>query len=59
LLYVSVEDARTRALKAGASFKLIALPETVAEAIDPFEFKPDEMRGLFQAGKEIGADPSS
>lgn len=58
LLYVSVEDARTRTLRAGGRFRLVALPETIAEAADPFEFKPHEMRGLFEIGKQIGTDAS-
>lgn len=55
LLYSSVREAEVKALRAGAQFRLIALPETSAEAADPFDFKPDEMRTLFERGREMGA----
>lgn len=54
LLYTSVLEAGTKAARAGAKFRLIALPETVPEAADPFRFSPDEMRTLFEAGREAG-----
>jgi len=37
-------------------FRLVALPDTIAEAVNPFEFKPDEMRGLFEVGRQVGSD---
>lgn len=55
LLYSSVREAEVKALRAGAQFHLIALPETTAEAADPFEFRPEEMRLLFERGRELGA----
>lgn len=51
LLYASVREAETKSRQAGARFHLIALPDTVPEAINPFEFKPDEMRELYEAGR--------
>lgn len=54
LLYSSVREAEVKALRAGAQFHLIALPETSAEAADPFDFKPNEMRTLFERGRELG-----
>lgn len=54
LLYASVRDAETKTRQAGARFHLIALPDTVPEAVNPFDFKPDEMRGLYEAGRETG-----
>lgn len=56
LLYTSVREAEVKALRAGAQFRLIALPDTSAEAADPFDFKPDEMRTLFERGRELGAE---
>lgn len=56
LLYASVREAETRTRQAGARFHLIALPDTVPEAINPFEFKPDEMRELYEAGRRAGLD---
>lgn len=54
LLYASVREAETKALRAGARFHLIALPDTVPEAANPFDFKPNEMRALYEAGRETG-----
>jgi predicted acylesterase/phospholipase RssA len=54
LLYASVREAETKTRQAGARFHLIALPGTVPEAVNPFDFKPDEMRGLYEAGRETG-----
>jgi len=54
LLYSSVREAETKTRQAGARFHLIALPETVPEAVNPFDFKPEEMRGLYEAGRETG-----
>lgn len=54
LLYVSVREAETKTRQVGARFHLIALPDTVPEAVNPFDFKPDEMRGLYEAGRETG-----
>jgi predicted acylesterase/phospholipase RssA len=54
LMYASVREAEAKARHAGARFHLIALPETVPEAANPFDFKPDEMRGLYDAGRETG-----
>jgi len=56
LLYASVQEAETKTRQAGAHFYLIALPDTVPEATNPFEFKPDEMRELYEAGQRIGFD---
>jgi predicted acylesterase/phospholipase RssA len=56
LLYASVRDAETRTRQARARFHLIALPDTVPEATNPFEFKPDELRGLYEAGRRAGLD---
>lgn len=55
LLYSSVREAESKAAQAGARFRLIALPEAVPEATDPFRFSPDEMRALFDAGRAVGA----
>lgn len=55
LLYTSVREAEAKALRAGARFRLIALPDTIAEAANPFDFKPDEMRILFESGREVGS----
>ncbi|HEV7327762.1 MAG TPA: patatin-like phospholipase family protein [Bosea sp. (in: a-proteobacteria)] len=54
LLYSSVNEARGKAVAAGAQFRLIALPETVPEASDPLRFDPNEMRPLFEAGQAAG-----
>lgn len=55
LLYNSVREAEGKAAKAGAQFQLIALPVTTPEAVDPFEFKPIEMKSLFETGRSVGA----
>lgn len=54
LLYVSVQEARTETRQAGARFHLIALPDTVPEAVNPFAFRPEEMQGLYEAGLRSG-----
>jgi predicted acylesterase/phospholipase RssA len=54
LLYISVREAEAKTLRAGARFHLIALPDTIAEAANPFDFKPEEMRGLYEAGRKTG-----
>lgn len=54
LLYASVREAEAKSRQAGARFHLIALPDTVPEAVNPLDFKPDEMRGLYAAGREAG-----
>jgi predicted acylesterase/phospholipase RssA len=54
LLYASVREAEVRSLRAGAKFHLVALPDTVPEAANPFDFRPQEMRSLYQAGRGIG-----
>lgn len=54
LLYSSVREAEARTLRAGARFHLIALPDTVPEAANPFDFRPEEMRTLYEAGRETG-----
>lgn len=54
LLYSSVREAETMTRQAGGRFHLIALPETVAEAANPLDFKPEEMRILYEAGREVG-----
>lgn len=54
LLYASVREAETKTRQVGARFHLIALPDTVPEATNPFEFKPDEMMGLYEAGRRTG-----
>lgn len=56
LLYVSVQEAETETRQAGARFHLIALPETVPEAVNPFAFRPQEMQGLYEAGYQSGSD---
>lgn len=56
LLYASVREAETKTRHAGGRFYLIALPDTVPEATNPFEFKPDEMGELYEAGQRIGLD---
>lgn len=58
LLYSSVREAETRTLRAGAHFRLIALPDSTPEAADPFVFNPDEMRGLYDKGRELGSQIS-
>lgn len=55
LLYTSVREAEAKAARAGARFRLVALPEAIPEAADPFQFRPEEMRVLFEAGREAGA----
>lgn len=54
LMYASVRDAEARTRQAGARFHLIALPETVPEAVNPLDFKPEEMLGLYEAGRDTG-----
>lgn len=56
LLYASVQEAETKTRQAGGRLQLIALPDTVPEAVNPFEFKPDEMMELYEAGERIGLD---
>lgn len=55
LLYSSVREAEQKAAQAGARFQLIALPESIPEAVDPFQFQPAEMKSLFEAGRATGA----
>lgn len=55
LLYSSVREAEAKAAQTGARFQLIALPETTPEAVDPFQFRPTEMKSLFETGRAIGA----
>ena len=55
LLYSSVREAEQKATQAGARFQLIALPDSVPEAVDPFQFQPTEMKSLFETGRAIGA----
>lgn len=52
LLYTSVREAEARAARAGARFRLVALPDAIPEAADPFQFRPEEMRVLFEVGRE-------
>lgn len=54
LLYTSVQDAEAKARRAGARFHLVALPTSVPEAVDPLDFRPDELRSLYEAGRTIG-----
>jgi predicted acylesterase/phospholipase RssA len=54
LMYTSVREAEAKSRQAGARFHLIALPDSVPEAADPFDFKPEEMRGLYEVGRNIG-----
>jgi predicted acylesterase/phospholipase RssA len=56
LLYASVRDAETKTRQVGARFHVIALPDTVPEAKNPFEFNREEMRELYEAGLRIGLD---
>ncbi|QSZ57737.1 patatin-like phospholipase family protein [Rhizobium sp. ZX09] len=56
LLYVSVQEAQTKTRQAGARFHLIALPDVVPEAANPFAFKPAEMQGLYAMGRQRGFD---
>lgn len=55
LLYSSVREAETKARQAGARFHLIALPTNVPEAVNPLDFKPEEMGALYEAGRRLGA----
>ncbi len=55
LLYSSVREAEARARQAGARFHLIALPTEVPEAVNPLDFKPEEMRALHEAGRQLAA----
>ncbi len=54
LMYASVREAEAKTRQAGARFHLIALPETVPEAANPLDFKPEEMLGLYEAGRDTG-----
>lgn len=54
LMYASAREAEARTRQAGARFHLIALPETVPEALNPLDFKPEEMLGLYEAGRDTG-----
>lgn len=55
LLYSSVREAEMKASEAGARFHLVALPETTAEAANPFAFDPEEMTRLYRVGYQAGA----
>jgi predicted acylesterase/phospholipase RssA len=52
LMYASVREAEARTRQAGARFHLIALPQSVPEAVNPLDFKPEEMLGLYEAGRD-------
>ncbi len=54
LVYTSVQDAEAKARRAGARFHLVALPTSVPEAVDPLDFRPDELRGLYETGRATG-----
>ena len=51
---VSGREAEAKTRQAGARFDLVALPETVPEAANPLDFKPEEMLGLYEAGRDTG-----
>lgn len=55
LLHVSVQEAGAMTVRTGAHFHLIALPVTIPEAVNPFEFRPSEMKSLFETGWAVGA----
>lgn len=54
LMYASIREAEARTRQTGARFHLIALPETMPEAANPLDFKPEEMLGLYEAGRDAG-----
>lgn len=57
LLHGAVERADLLARRKGMAFRLQRLPDSVAEAKNPFVFDPVEMRGLFEEGLARGRDP--
>lgn len=59
LSFSAVERAATLARDEGATFRLQRMPNELSEAANPFAFEPTEMRGLFEAGRKRGEDPSS
>lgn len=54
LLYTSVQEAEGRARRAGGRFHLVSLPTSVPEAANPLDFRPEELRGLYETGRTIG-----
>ncbi len=53
MLSLSSDQARSLASKDNASFKLVSLPVSVPEAVDPFAFDPTEMKNLFESGRQL------
>jgi predicted acylesterase/phospholipase RssA len=53
LMFISVEQARTIAMKRRAAFSVISLPVSSPEARDPFDFNPDEMKRIFAVGANL------
>lgn len=54
LLYITIVATHAQIERAGAQFRLAALPTHVPEAASPFAFAPDEMRTLYEVGWRIG-----
>lgn len=54
LLYTTIVATHAQIERAGARFRLAALPTHVPEAASPFAFDPQEMRTLYEVGWEIG-----
>lgn len=58
-LYTVTIATAYRVREAGGRFRLLALPEEIPEARDPFEFVPSEMGELYDQGLRRGQDPGA
>lgn len=48
-----------RSREAGADVRLLAIPDSTPEALDPFAFVPEEMQTFYATGFRLGADPAA
>ena len=58
-LYTVTLATADRVRETVTRFRLLALPDTVPEAISPFEFVPSEMAALYEEGVRLGRNPAA
>ncbi len=59
LLYTTVVATSYEVRARGGSIRLLALPDKIPEAQNPFVFEPAEMQRLYEAGWQLGNRPGA
>jgi hypothetical protein len=59
LTYKTIYQAYVTTRQARARFRILPVPDDAKDIEDALRFRPNEMRRLFEVGRNIGKDPSN